>query len=83
VLARLGFLGAILDPVANKNNAAVISSAASAVRVEMIAANEEAMMAQHTARVFHAPGFLGRWQKERPIIHAPEHAPRGLALPRL
>jgi acetate kinase len=82
VLARLGFLGAILDPVANKNNAAVISTADSAVRVEMIAANEEAMMAQHTARVFHAPGFLGRWQKERPILHRPKYGPKELALPR-
>jgi acetate kinase len=51
VLSQLGFLGVDFDPVANGNNAAVISTAGSAVRVEMIAANEEAMIAKHTARL--------------------------------
>lgn len=51
VLAPLAFLGIDFDPGANAKNAPVITTPSSRVRVEMIAANEEAMIALHTLRV--------------------------------
>jgi len=47
VVAGLGFLGLALDDEANARHAAVISSAASAVRVAVEPANEEWVAARH------------------------------------
>jgi acetate kinase len=48
ICAGQEFIGIALDPAANKANAPVISSSASAVRVRVIPTNEERMIARHT-----------------------------------
>ena len=48
VCARLGWLGVVIDPSANAQDAAVISTSASRVSVRVIPTNEEAMIARHT-----------------------------------
>lgn len=63
VVQRLGFLGAVLDPVANARNDATIAAPTSAVRIEMIAANEEAMIAQDTTQLYNQPGTMELWKK--------------------
>ena len=48
VAARLTWLGAVLDPVANAANAAMISPPGSAVSLHVVPTNEELMIARHT-----------------------------------
>jgi acetate kinase len=50
---RLDFLGIAIDPVRNAANATVISTDASAVRVRVIAANEELVIAGDAYRLLH------------------------------
>lgn len=51
VLQRAGWLGVRYDDAANNANAAVISTADSAIEVRVIPTNEEAMIAQHVREV--------------------------------
>jgi acetate kinase len=48
VCARLGWLGVGLDPAANAQNAAIISTPQSRISVRVIPTDEEAMIARHT-----------------------------------
>ncbi|HVJ55343.1 MAG TPA: acetate/propionate family kinase [Aliidongia sp.] len=48
VCARLGWLGAVLDPDANARSAPVISTPESRIEVRVIPTDEEAMIARHT-----------------------------------
>ncbi|MDR3520039.1 MAG: acetate/propionate family kinase [Acidocella sp.] len=47
ICAKLQWLGIVIDPLANAQNAPVISKATSAVEVMVIPTNEEAMIARH------------------------------------
>ncbi|WP_340313628.1 acetate/propionate family kinase [Rhizorhabdus argentea] len=49
---RLGWLGLRLDRVANKANAALISSNSSSIRAERIATDEEGVIVGHAARLY-------------------------------
>ncbi len=51
ICARLGWLGVVLDGVANQRNAAVISAPDSRVMVRVIPTDEDAMIAQHCLEV--------------------------------
>ncbi|MFJ2990751.1 acetate/propionate family kinase [Collimonas sp. NPDC087041] len=51
----LGFIGIDIDEIANQAGAALISSAASAVSVRVIATDEESMIAQDAYRVLGQP----------------------------
>ena len=58
ICARLQWLGITIDPLANAQNAPVISKAASAVEVMVIPTNEEAMIARHCVDLL-APATAG------------------------
>ena len=49
VIERLAWLGAVLDPDANARGDGLISAAASSLKALVIATDEEAMIARHTA----------------------------------
>ena len=51
VCDRLGWLGVRLDEAANEAGATVISTPASSIAVQVIPTDEEAMIAQHTAKL--------------------------------
>ena len=55
VCARLGWLGAALDPAANARAAAVISTPESGISVRVIPTDEEAMIARHTLDTVRLP----------------------------
>jgi acetate kinase len=48
VCARLGWLGVVIDPEANRRSDLVISAASSRVQVRVMPTDEEAMIARHT-----------------------------------
>lgn len=58
ICARLGWLGVALDPVANQDNARVISRAGSRVQVLVLPANEEAAILRGMREVMAAEGDL-------------------------
>jgi acetate kinase len=53
---RLRWLGAVLDPEANRRSAAVISTPASRIEVRVIPTDEEAMIARHTLETIRSHG---------------------------
>jgi acetate kinase len=55
----LGFLGIVLDPERNANNAGVVSADASTVRVRVIHTDEEAVIASATRSVIGSNGNAG------------------------
>ncbi len=59
VCARLGWLGAVLDPEANAGGAAVISAPESRISVRVIPTDEEAMIARHTLATIGLPPIAG------------------------
>ena len=54
IAAKLAWLGAGIDPLANANSAPVISSLASRIPLYVIPTNEELMIAKHTFAVLEA-----------------------------
>ena len=54
VCVRLGWLGVTLDPVANAQDAAIISTSESRINVRVIPTDEEAMIARHTLDTIRA-----------------------------
>ena len=62
VVARLGWLGATLDPCANTRGHGRISDAGSRIEVHVIPTDEEAMIARHTFETLEA----GVPQEQRP-----------------
>jgi acetate kinase len=57
IAAKLAWLGAVIDPIANAGNALVISSLASRVPLYVVPTNEELMIAQHTVALLEASGI--------------------------
>jgi acetate kinase len=54
IVAKLAWLGAEIDPVANAENAPVISRLASRIPLYVVPTNEELMIAKHTLAVLEA-----------------------------
>jgi len=54
IVAKLAWLGAEIDPVANAENAPVISKLASRIPLYVVPTNEELMIAKHTLAVLEA-----------------------------
>ncbi len=53
IAARMDWLGAVLDPDANRSASLVISAPESRVKMLVVPTNEELMIARHTARLLH------------------------------
>ena len=54
IVAKLAWLGALIDPIANAANAPVISSLASRIPLYIVPTNEELMIAKHTFALLEA-----------------------------
>jgi acetate kinase len=57
IAAKLAWLGAGIDPVANAGNAPIISNPASRIPLCVVPTNEELMIAKHTFAVLEASGI--------------------------